>query len=182
MTRLELFDKIFPFCEQNQICLQHAAPPGFGWIYDPETVKKVITAWKEGTLESYNFETKNKNGKYYQISSPTRLGVVAHRNNQVGFFVIDLDDHDKVKNTRFAEALPRFFQTNPIFFTSKSSKGIHQFYFLENSVPVKDFLDWARSWGFNRPGRPELFPKGEKLSQLWLPNDPNEKGGDCNVV
>ena len=121
--------------------------------------------------------------------APDRLGVVAHKNNQISFFMIDLDVHLKIDeaakiitdNTIYKDIFPLFFQTKPIVFTSKNGKGFHQFYFLKDPLPLEKFLIWAKAWGFNRPGRPELFPKSEKLSQLWLPNDPNENGGDLYV-
>jgi hypothetical protein len=46
-------------------------------------------------------------------------------------------------------------------------------------MPVKAFIAWARAWKFNGTGQPECFPKTDKLSQFWLPNEPNAQGGDA---
>ena len=43
------------------------------------------------------------------------------------------------------------------------------------------FVAWARAWGFNRQGEPEVFPKTTKNTQAWLPNEPNDQGGDAYV-
>ena len=40
------------------------------------------------------------------------------------------------------------------------------------------FCTGPRAWGFNRRGDIECFPKTEKLTQVLLPNEPNEDGGD----
>jgi putative DNA primase/helicase len=97
----------------------------------------------------------------------------------VTIFCIDLDDHaDDGGNVHLLDALRRFFGADPIVFSSKGGKGLHCFFILAVPMPVDEFIVWSKSWGFNREGQPELFPKTKKLTQAWLPNSPNDKGGD----
>ena len=185
MNRLELFERIFPFCEPDRLCLRFSSGTDeiFGWLYKQEQVDSALQAWRENRLSEISFETKNAKGENYTIISPTRAGVVPHRNGFVSFFVIDLDNHDDgADNLVYNMPLQKYFQAEPICFRSKSGKGIHQFYFLSTPISVKDFLKFSKSWGFNRTGRPEIFPKSEGLSQVWLPNEPNSNGGDSWIV
>jgi hypothetical protein len=52
-------------------------------------------------------------------------------------------------------------------------------------MPIEAFNEWSKSWGFNSRGDIECFPKTEKRSAVWLPNEPNERGGDtylCGTI
>jgi putative DNA primase/helicase len=57
---------------------------------------------------------------------------------------------------------------------------LHCLYALAEPMPVEQFVEWAKGWGFNRRGDIECFPKTVKRSQVWLPNEPNENGGDAH--
>ncbi|MEY2613502.1 MAG: hypothetical protein RL069_2314 [Planctomycetota bacterium] len=45
-------------------------------------------------------------------------------------------------------------------------------------MDIESFIEWASAWGFNRRGDIECFPKTDKRTAVWLPNDPNDRGGD----
>jgi P4 family phage/plasmid primase-like protien len=102
----------------------------------------------------------------------------------VYFFAVDLDAHEGQNDfTKFDKKLEQFFGASPVRFYSKSGKGIRQIYLLETPIAEMEFLECIRSWGFNRRGRIEIFPKTEKLTQFWLPNEPNiSTGGDSFIA
>ncbi|MDD5673275.1 MAG: phage/plasmid primase, P4 family [Chitinivibrionales bacterium] len=181
MNRLELADKIFPFCESDTCCLTNGN--AFGWLYSSEQIEKALNLWRNVTLTKVSFLTKNKNNKSFTIEHPSRLGIVPHREGKVYFFAVDLDAHEGQKDmTEYDEKLAKFFGGNPVRFHSKSGKGIRQIYFLKSPIDIKAFLHFIKSWGFNRTGRIEIFPKTDKLTQFWLPNEPNaETGGDSYI-
>ena len=77
-------------------------------------------------------------------------------------------------------AVDRFLAAESIKFASKGGKGLHCYYALAEPMPVEAFVEWAKAWGFNRRGDIECFPKTAKRSQVWLPNEPNEFGGDAH--
>ena len=150
-----------------------------GWVKGKADVRRSTKAFVEGTLECERFESVTKDGKSYSIHGATRLGFVLHRDSQVSVICLDLDDHtDDGGNAHLAGSLSRFFGVAPVLFSSKGGKGVHGFFKLREPMPVGDFVAWSKSWGFNRKDEPEVFPKTDKLSQVWLPGEPNEQGGD----
>ncbi|MFN3297553.1 AAA family ATPase [Caldimonas sp.] len=182
--RFALFDWLWPACEPDQASVLYlkGAEPGPGWIAGEADVQRALAAWRSGTLTCEAFDSVTQDNRPYRILAGTRLGLVPHRDGQVSRFCIDLDDHaGDGGNVRLAPAVNRFLGSKGLFFTSKSGKGLHCFYDLAQPMPVEAFIAWAKAYGFNRQGDIECFPKSEKKSQVWLPNDPNDAGGDMHV-
>ena len=181
IDRHQLLEWLRPHCEPDAVALLF--PRGDanmpGWVYGEADASRAISAYAGGSLEREVFNTKNQNDTPYAIRNATHLGVVLHRDDTVRVFCLDLDDHtDDGGNVDQLAALSRFIGAEPVVFTSKSGAGMHAFFMLANPLSCDDFVSWLKAWGFNRGGEPELFPKSEKLSQVLLPNDPNDKGGD----
>jgi len=177
MTRIELADKILPCCEPLAVALK--SETHFGWIYDAPQIRDAVARWRAGTLAGGHYSCVNKEGVSYTVDAPQRMGVVPHRDGLVRMFAPDLDNHEGGTDTTIYDAaLSRFFGAEPVRFSSKSGRGIRQVYMLKEPMPVDEFLATIRSHGFSRTNRIEVFPKTEKLSQFWLPNDPNDNGGD----
>jgi len=150
-----------------------------GWVQGKEDVLRATKAFVAGSLEGECFQSVTKGGKPYPIQGATRLGFVPHRDSLVTVFCLDLDDHTgDGGHAHLHDIYSRFFGVNTLYFTSKGGKGLHGFYKLREPMPVGDFVAWLKPWGFNRDGEPEVFPKTEKLTQVWLPGEPNELGGD----
>jgi putative DNA primase/helicase len=182
VTRLDLLRWVWPHSEQACVAL-HAETggdkPRIGWVYDAADAKRAIAAFANGTLASERFETRTKQGKPYAIEHATRLGLVLHRKSEVRVCCLDLDDHtDDGGNVHQLGPISRFLGAEPVVFTSKGGKGLHAFFELRDAMPVDAFVRRSKMWGFNREGQPELFPKTAKLTQLWMPGEPNEHGGD----
>jgi hypothetical protein len=182
MDRLQLAEKLLPWSEDDKVCLQNADLV-FGWLYKKGECQKAIECWKHGTLPSVSFVTRNKYDKQFTIAHPVRPGIVPHQAGKVSYFALDFDAHEGQKpNVDLQPKTARFFQTEPVLFKSKSGRGIRAIFLLPGPMDVLEFLGIIRSWGFNRRDRIELFPKTEKLTQFWLPNDPNpETGGDTFI-
>ena len=153
---------------------------GPGWVQTPADVDRAVDAWRNGTLPTERFASITKDGKRYTVTNGTRLGLVPHRNGIVARFCLDFDDHKgDGGNVHLVKAIERFLGAESIKFTSKGGKGLHCLYALDQPLPVEQFVEWAKAWGFNRRGDIECFPKTVKRSQVWLPNEPNENGGDA---
>ena len=153
-----------------------------GWIGNAEDVKRACAAFLGGTLSTERFDTQNKSGVPYTIQHGDGLGLVLHHDGVVSACCIDLDDHSgDGGNVHLLGSLNRFFGATPVVFTSKGGNGLHCFYQLKDPIPTNDFMAWCKWWGFNRKDEPEIFPKTEKLSQVWMPGEPNELGGDIYV-
>jgi putative DNA primase/helicase len=181
IDRLALLDWLLPHCEPDTVSVMYAKAKGDGpgWVNGSEDVARAIAAYRSGTLAGEEFASITKDGRRYTIAGGTRLGLVPHRDGLVARFCIDLDDHGgDGGNVHLADAIDRFLGAAAIRFTSKGGKGRHCFYALAEPIGVEEFLDWANAWGFNRRGDIECFPKSPKRSQMWLPNEPNESGGD----
>ena len=184
ITRFGLLDAIQPFCRGDAAALRYPqrGKLGIGWIYGEEDYKRAIDAFRAGTLLGETFNSINKQGVKYVIQSPERLGLVPHRDDMVRAFCIDLDDHTgDGGNVGDLESLKRFIGADPVVFTSRGGKGLHCVFILRKPMPISAFLGWLKGWGFNRSEMPEVFPKTDKLTQFWLPNEPNEQGGDTYV-
>ncbi len=185
LTRVELMRWLWPHCDHGHVALQYLGDEGElrpGWIHDEADANRAIKAFAAGTLHEERFETATKQGVAYAITGAQRLGLVPHRNGMVGVFCVDLDDHTgDGGNVPLYDSIVRFFGAEPVVFTSKGGKGLHAFYQLRHAVPVEDFRQWSRSWRFNRmaEGRPELFPKSTGCTQVWMPGEPNDRGGDA---
>ncbi len=185
IDRLALLEWLEGNCERDRVALLY--PKGKqglspGWVVGTEDVQRAIRAYRQGTLAEETFASTTKDGKPYRITKAQRLGLVPHRNGLVLIFCVDLDDHgDDGGTVHLAQAINRFFGAQPLTFTSKGGKGLHCFLRLTEPMEAKAFVAWAKAWGFNRQGAPELFPKTEKNTQAWLPNAPNEHGGDRYV-
>ncbi len=182
VTRLELLRWVWPHSEQACVAL-HSGPDGdkpmVGWVYDAEDAKRAIKAFASGQLAGERFETRTKQGKPYTIEHATRLGLVLHRNNEVQVCCIDLDDHtDDGGNLHQLGPISRFLGAELVVFTSKGGKGLHAFFELGEPMATEDFVRWAKRWGFNRDGQPEMFPKSTGPSHVLMPGEPNELGGD----
>ena len=185
MNRLELANKLLPFSAPDAVCLL-TEDKTIGWIYKADHIEEALDRWRAGTLnESPPFPTANKKGKPYLIEKPVRLGIVPYCDGMVHYFAPDLDAHEgQAPTIKYDERLSAFFSADPVRFRSKSGKGIRQIYLLETPITVERFHAIIASWGFNRPERIEVFPKSttaDKLSQFWLPNEPNGSGGDTYI-
>jgi hypothetical protein len=189
MNRQELFDWLSPFCDYQTVALIHSVDE-VAWLYGPDA-DAALEAWKKGSFDGLAFTSTKQDGLRYSVANIERLGVVLHRSHFVSRFCIDLDDHSHAlgpdKMAAKADEVDKVFGAQAIRFTSRSGSGLHLFYSLEKAVPVKSFVSWAKEFGFNGKDEqgnkePECFPKSEGLSQVYLPNDPNEKGGDTWTV
>jgi putative DNA primase/helicase len=185
VTRLELLRRVWPHSEQACVALHSGADgekPRIGWVYDQDDAKRAIKAFASGQLASERFETRTKQGKPYTIEHATRLGLVLHRDDMVRVCCIDLDDHtDDGGNVHQLGPLSRFLGAQPVVFTSKGGKGLHAFFELGEPMATKDFVRWAKRWGFNRDGQPEMFPKSTGPSHVLMPGEPTPDGGDTYV-
>lgn len=185
VSRLELMRWLWPHCDQSAVAVMYAGTDGKlrpGWIRGEAEVLRAFEAFKAGTLGSERFECVNKQGVPYTITGAVRLGFVLHRDEQVGMICIDLDDHTgDGGNVHMLSTIKRFFGAEPVVFSSKGGKGLHAFYRLQTPMPIDEFRAWTKSWRFNRQaeGRPEIFPKSAGCSQVWMPGEPNEHGGDA---
>lgn len=181
-NRVDLISWLWPYCDHEHAAVMYPHSGGkdsTGWLHNKEDVQRAVKAFVEGTLESERFETATKEGKSYTIHGATRLGLVPHRDSVVTVFCLDLDDHTgDGGNAHLRATLSKFFGVFTVLFTSKGGKGFHCFFKLKEPMAVRDFVAWSKAWGFNRLGEPEVFPKTEKLTQVWLPGEPNEQGGD----
>lgn len=179
--RLGLLDRLIPHCETNTACVIYpqGEKSGAGWVQGAEDVTRAVDAWRKSTLGHEEFGSITRDGRAYKIKGGLRLGLVPHRDGLVTVFCLDFDGHDgQTSNVHLADAVDRFLGAQAVRFTSKSGRGLHCFYELGQPLPADAFLHWARAWGFNRRGDIECFPKTEKLTQVLLPNEPNEDGGD----
>jgi len=185
IDRFALLDWLEPNCEPDRVALLY--PKGDrglspGWVIGRADAQRAIAAYRAGKLAEETFTSTTKHGKQYRIHGAVRLGLVPHRNDRVLAFCVDLDDHgDDGGTVHLAQAISRFFGCQPLTFTSKGGKGLHSFMHLAEPMSAEAFVEWARGWGFNRQGQPEIFPKTTKNTQAWLPNEPNDRGGDCYV-
>lgn len=182
ITRAQLMRWLWPNCDHEHAAVMYPQSDGAlspGWVKGEEDVERAAKAFVDGTLACERFESVTKDGKSYSIRGATQLGFVPHRNSMVTVFCLDLDDHtDDGGNAHLVGSLSRFFGVSPVCFTSKGGKGFHCFFKLREPMAVRDFVAWSKAWGFNRLEEPEVFPKTEKLTQVWLPGEPNEQGGD----
>lgn len=182
IDRLTLLDWLLPHCEPATASIMYprGRDEGPGWVNGQADVERAIAAYRAGTLPAERFTSITQDGKRYTIVVGTRLGIVPHRDGVVARFCLDFDDHDgDGGNVHLAAAIDRFLGAEAVKFTSKGGKGIHCHYALAEPEPVETFVAWAKAWGFNRRGDIECFPKTAKRSQVWLPNEPNEHGGDA---
>ncbi|MCA9277230.1 MAG: hypothetical protein KDA29_14505 [Phycisphaerales bacterium] len=182
MTRIELMRWLWPHCDHGDLAVMFAGTDGKlrpGWISDDADAMRAVKAFTEGKLGNERFESENQRGVSYSITGAERLGFVLHRDGQVGVICIDLDDHTgDGGNVNQLDTLKRFFGAEPVVFSSKGGRGLHAFYKLQDAMPVEGFVAWSKAWGFNRENQPELFPKTGKLTQVWMPGEPNADGGD----
>lgn len=185
IDRFALLDWLEPNCEPDRVALLY--PKGDqglspGWVIGIDDARRALAAYRAGTLAGETFNSTTRHGKPYRIQGATRLGLVPHRNGRVLIFCVDLDDHgDDGGTVHLSQGLARFFGAAPLTFTSKGGKGLHGFYRLAEPMDAEAFVAWVKAWGFNRQGEPEVFPKTTKNTQAWLPNEPNEHGGDAYV-
>ena len=182
VTRLDLLRWVWPHSEQACVALHSGADgekPRIGWVYDQDDAKRAMKAFASGQLASERFETRTKQGKPYAIEHAIRLGLVLHRKSEVRVCCLDLDDHtDDGGNVHQLGPISRFLGAEPVVFTSKGGKGLHAFFELGEPMSTEDFVRWAKRWGFNRDGQPEMFPKSITRSHVLMPGEPNELGGD----
>jgi len=185
ITRMELMRWLWPHCNHEHAAMMYRYSNGEmkpGWIGNAEDVKRACAAFLGGTLSNEQFDTQNKTGVLYTIQQADGLGLVLHHDGMVSACCIDLDDHTgDGGNVHLLGSLTRFFGATPVVFTSKGGNGLHCFYQLKDPIPTNDFMAWCKWWGFNREKQPEIFPKTEKLTQVWMPGEPNELGGDIYV-
>lgn len=183
LDRSALLEWLLPYCEPGTASIMYPKGPkeGPGWVQTPDDVERAVAAWRAGTLPAERFASITQDGKRYTIANGTRLGLVPHRDGAVARFCLDFDDHEgDGGNVHLAQAIDRFLGAEAIKFSSKGGKGLHCLYALTQPMPVEAFVEWAKAWGFNRRGDIECFPKTLKRSQVWLPNEPNESGGDVH--
>ncbi|MGJ8635696.1 MAG: DNA primase family protein [Phycisphaerales bacterium] len=181
IDRHELLDWLLPHCEADVAAVSYPKSRGSGpgWIHGKSDFNRAVQAYRNGSLEAERFESTTKDGSDYTIEGASRIGLVLHLAGMVSVFCVDLDDHtDDGGNVHLLGALSRFFGATPVVFTSKGGKGQHAFFQLQEPITCEEFVSWFRAWGFNRGKEPEIFPKTEKLTQVFLPNEPNEDLGD----
>lgn len=185
VSRTELMRWLWPHCDHGHVALMYPDSKGqlrTGWLHDEADAERAIKAFAAGTIHTERFETATQQGVSYSITGAHRLGLVPHRFGVVRCFCIDLDDHtDDGGNVHLGVSLARWLGARPVVFTSKGGKGLHAFLELREAMPVEQFVAWAKAWGFNREGQPEVFPKTDKLTQVWMPGEPNADGGDIYV-
>jgi putative DNA primase/helicase len=185
MDRFALLDWLLPACEAETAALFYpktALVLSPGWVHTAADVERAVAAYRDERLPAETFESVTQNGKPYTIRGAQRLGLVPHRNGNVSIFCVDLDDHaGDGGNVHLQSPISIFLGAEPICITSKSGRGRHLFFQLHSPMPIDAFVRWGKAWGFNRTGQPELFPKTAKRTQLWLPNAPNERGGDRHI-
>lgn len=181
IDRHRLVDWLLPHCEPGTASVMYpkGKSEGPGWVNGEADVERAIAAYRAGTLGEERFSSITQDGKKYVIAGGTRMGLVPHRDGMVARFCMDFDDHDgDGGNVHLAEAVDRFLGATSIKFSSKSGKGLHCYCALAEPLEVDKFVEWAKAWGFNKRGDIECFPKTSKRTQVWLPNEPNEQGGD----
>lgn len=179
MTRVELLDWLLPWTNSDMLCIGKTGAKIFGWVHSAEEVTRCLEAWREGRLSELTVTVIRKSGEVYGIQGPDRVGVVLHRDGKVGRFALDYDCKEGGRSTIELRAIiSRWLNSLGIVFASKSGRGFHVFYALREPATIDGFLSWSRSWRFNRPGQPECFPKTTGMTAIWLPNEPNEVGGD----
>lgn len=185
IDRFALLEWLLPNCEPDRVALLYPKRGGDlspGWVKSQADAERAVEAYRRGTLPGESFQSTTKSGKRYRMVRAVRLGLVPHRNGRVLMFCADLDDHTGDGGTvHLASAVDRFLGAKPLVFTSKGGKGLHCYFQLDQPVEAEAFVAWARAWGFNRQGAPEVFPKTTKNTQAWLPNEPNEQGGDRHI-
>jgi hypothetical protein len=125
VSRLALFEWLAPHCKDDAASLlNERGDDWIGWIYGREDFARAVAAWKDGRLEQELFKCKNKDGKSYTSRKPFRLGLVAHRDDNVLRFCIDLDDHEGgVCNVDQIDQMDQFLGAKAIRFTSKAAAG-----------------------------------------------------------
>lgn len=179
--RVDLIDAITPHAEPDRACIRYRDNSGrwrLGWLYDAKQVTDALAAFKDNRLPQRVYRTLNKKGAPYTIENGSHVGLVLHRDGLVRVFAFDLDDHGEGSNTYTADAICRLLGAHPVTFTSRGGHGLHLFFRLAEPVAIEHFLAWAKAWGFNRKGGIEVFPKTEKETQIALPGEPNDNGGD----
>jgi hypothetical protein len=181
MNRQELFDWLAPW-SQDVVAVEMSGGK-FGWVYDEADANLAKQLWREGRLGEFECTSTLADGNgTYTIKSVTRLGLVLHRNFQVGRFCIDIDGHGEgaTLDTAMvrADEIDKMFGCTAVRWTSRGGKGLHLFFALESPIHITAWLKWCKSFGFNGQGQPEAFPKSAAQSQVWLPNDPNPNRGD----
>jgi hypothetical protein len=176
ITRHDLVNWLKPGCEPLQLAFTHGTNRK-GWIYDAAAIQRADGAWSDGTLEKQTFESITKDGLPYTIKKPNRIGFVLHRNGFVTHICFDFDDHSgDGGNVAAADRIADFLGARPVRFSSRSGKGLHDFYELATPIPVADFVAWSKAWGFNCAGGIEAFPKTEKQTAVFMPNEPTGAG------
>jgi len=182
VSRTSLLRWLWPHCDHGHIALMYPDSSGqlrAGWLHDQSDASRAIKAFAAGKLQEERFESHTQEGIPYTIAGSKRLGLVPHHDGVVSMCCLDLDDHEgDGGNLQLLGPLSRFLGARPVVFTSKGGKGLHAFFELCNPVPVERFIAWVKAWGFNRDDQPELFPKTKKLTQVWMPGEPNAGGGD----
>ena len=182
MDRQEYVDDIVAHCEPDRACLI-TAEGKIGWLYSEGAVKKALELWREGALDKNVFATHTQKGDPFKIRHPVRMGLVPHRDGNVGVFEFDFDAHEgQEDHTPLAGNLERWLGVEAVQFQSKSGRGLHLVYRLNPPVKIEEFRSWSRSWGFNRQSRIECFPKSDKLTQVWLPNESDPATGSDAYV
>jgi P4 family phage/plasmid primase-like protien len=188
LDRQQLLEWLLPYCENNTVCVMYpkGKSDGPGWVNGQEDSQRAINAYRAGSLASESFDSITQDGKQYRITNGSRLALVPHLEREVSRICFDFDDHDgDGGNVHLADRIDRFLGAKSIRFTSKGGKGLHCFYALAEQMDIESFIEWASAWGFNRRGDIECFPKTDKRTAVWLPNDPNDRGGDtyqCGTI
>ena len=172
ITRQDLLDWLTPGSEPTQAAfmyprLRMLRTERAGSVATEKDFQRAILAWKSGTLAAETFATITQEGKRYTIRAANRLGIVLHRDGLVTRICSDFDDHSgDGGSVHAADTIATFLGTKPVRFTSRSGKGIHDFYELLHRkpsrplpVPTVDFVKWAKGWGYNADGDVEVFPK-----------------------
>ena len=181
IDRLLLLDWLQPHCEADTASVMYSkrSGDGPGWIHGAADVDRAVVAYRASTLANEEFASITQDGRRYTIAHGTRLEFVPHRGGAVARICLDFDDHDgDGGNVHLADAVDSFLGAEAVRFTSKSGKGLHCYFMLAEPIGVEAFIEWAKAWGFNRRCDIECFPKSPKRSQVWLPNESNESGGD----
>lgn len=201
-SRIALFDWLLPGLHLGACALKCGRPGGGtypGWVYDrdagiqPPSMRMLSVtppeaaraAWRQGSLPSLalrGWGTDKATGKrkVYDLVSPRWMGATLWRDGKVCRACIDIDRHevddDGLDIDAEADRIDEWMGVVGWRWTSGGGKGRHAFYGIPE-MAIAGFDAWSD--GTEATGAmPEIFPKSDALTNLWLPSEPNEKGGD----
>jgi hypothetical protein len=174
--RFYLLDKIWPLSDQSKLLII-SCDNRIAWTSDIVESNRVMKSWREGTLRQLkDVKVPTVNYPDYVVSNIERIGLIAHHENRVEYIALDFDDHstkDGGKNdVHLLTPMKKFFGAEPVCFHTRSGKGIRAFYILENYIKIDFFKKFCDAYMFNKKDGIEIFPKTEKKTGFFIPNEP----------